>query len=229
MQFTRKALRPSSSVFKDGREIKRDAVRIGIQIRAGNWTFNDEEKKQVELEPYMPFFNCARQIEEFAKPHTDSQVLWYVISDSDEVRKKALAKFGPKLLVTLTREAKHVACNVVDCGDRNQTQALVEAVGDIMSLSKTEFKVLTQKSGFGKVAASVAIDQWHNVYWPGKDNCLGLGARIYKLRSTILCASGLTLQIFQSARVLGTMLWNPARSSRRSATAPMPTTSSLRT
>lgn len=167
MQLTKMALRPRASALKGGRETTADVVRIGIQIRAGDWTFDKEEEQDLKFAPYTPFFDCARQIEAFAKPHKDSPVVWYLISDSARVRKKALKRFGPEKLVTLTREHKHVACNVVDCARFNQTQALVDAVGDILSLAQTDYQVLTQKSGFGKVAASLAIDQWHNVYWPG--------------------------------------------------------------
>lgn len=175
MQLTKKTLHPRVSAMKDGRETKSDVVRIGIQIRAGDWTFDEEEEQELKLSPYMPFFDCARQIEDFAKPAADSPVLWYLISDSTRVRTKALKRFGADKLVTLTTEHKHVACNVVDCARHNQTQALVDAVGDILSLSKTDYFVLTQKSGFGKVAASLAIDRWHNVYWPGAP--IGSGIR----------------------------------------------------
>lgn len=167
MQLTQNVLRPRASAFNDGRETTSDVVRIGIQIRAGDWTFDEKEEQELKFAPYAPFFDCARQIEGFAKVTPDTPVVWYLVSDSARVRKKALKRFGQDKLVTLTREHKHVACNVVDCARFNQTQALVDAVGDILSLAQTDYQVLTQKSGFGKVAASLAIDHWHNVYWPG--------------------------------------------------------------
>jgi hypothetical protein len=168
MQLSRKALRQSTSVFKDGRETKMDVIRIGIQIRAGDWAFDEEQEKELEMERYLPFFNCARQVEEFARPRPDVHILWYLISDSSLLRMEALKRYGPEKVVTLTREHKHVACNVVECSSHNQTQTLLNAVGDILSLSKTDYKILTQKSGFGKVAVSLATHQWHNTYWPGE-------------------------------------------------------------
>jgi hypothetical protein len=167
MELSRKALRPTTTIFKDGRETKVDVLRIGIQVRAGDWTFDNEQEEELRFGPYKPFFDCARQLEEFAKPHPESQVMWYLISDSRRLRKRALKRFGAEKLVTLTREHAHVACNVVDCSRHNQTQALLDAVGDLLSLSGTDYQVLTQKSGFGKVAASLATHHWHNVYWPG--------------------------------------------------------------
>lgn len=166
MRLSQTALRPSSNVWKGGREIRQEVVRIGIQIRAGDWTFDKELEQELHLNAYLPFFDCAQQIEAFAAKE-GRPVLWYLISDSALLRKKALKRFGPEKVVTLTQDHNHVACNVVHCGGRDQAQALVDAVGDLISLSKTDYKVLTQKSGFGKVAASLAIDNWHGTYWPG--------------------------------------------------------------
>lgn len=168
MQLARTALRRRASVFEGGRETTRDVLRIGIQIRAGDWAFDASQEQELKLKPYLPFFDCAKQIEGFAKPHPDAQVLWYLISDSARLRKKALGRFKDRV-VTSTAPRKHVACNVGDCQaeGRNQTQALLDAVGDLLSLAQTDYQVLTQKSGFGKVAAALAIDNWHSVYWPG--------------------------------------------------------------
>ncbi len=178
MQLSKRALRPRSTVFKDGQERKVDVLRIGIQIRAGDWTFDEAAREQeLEIPRYMPFFDCARQLEAFAKPSPDSQVLWYLISDSARLRAEALARYGLHKVVTLTKAHAHVACNVVDCHRHNQTQALLDAVGDLLSLAKTDYQILTQKSGFGKVAVSLLIDQWHNVYWPGASTSMSCCVR----------------------------------------------------
>ena len=112
------------------------------QIRAGDWTFEGADI-EMNFRSYLPFFYCAREIEDYAKPREDTKALWYLISDSQALREKALKQFGPDKLVTLTRKHHHIACNVADCQaeQRNQTATLINAVADLYSLARTDYQV----------------------------------------------------------------------------------------
>jgi hypothetical protein len=97
-------------------------------------------------------------------------VLWYLISDSARLRQLALERYGPDKLVTQTAAAHHIVCGKTDkCKDTDEAQqnaALTAAAGDMLSLSLTDFQVLTDRSGFGKVASAIGMG-WHTVWFGG--------------------------------------------------------------
>ena len=98
-------------------------------------------------------------------------MLWYLISDSARLRQLALERFGADKLVTQTAAAHHIVCGKTDkCKDTDEAQqnaALTAAAGDMLSLSLTDFQVLTDRSGFGKVASAIGMG-WHTVWFGGK-------------------------------------------------------------
>lgn len=94
-------------------------------------------------------------------------MIWYLISDSKVLREQAQRRFGDKVW-TQTHEVKHMSCGKFDhCEHWNQTSTIAEAAADMLSLAQTDALVLTQKSGFGKVAAWTRVDKWHHIWWPG--------------------------------------------------------------
>lgn len=100
-----------------------------------------------------------------------AQVIWYLISDSKALREQAQQRFGDKVW-TQTHEVKHMSCGKFDhCDHWNQTSTIAEAAADMLSLAQADALVLTQKSGFGKVAAWTRIDKWHHIWWPGTFCC----------------------------------------------------------
>lgn len=109
---------------------------------------------------------------------TQSQILWYLISDSARLRQLALERFGPDKLITQTAAAHHIVCGKTDkCKDTDEEQqnaALTAAAGDMLSLSMTDFHVLTDRSGFGKVASAIGMG-WHTVWFGGASVCFAPG------------------------------------------------------
>jgi len=97
-------------------------------------------------------------------------VLWYLVSDSSRLRQLALERFGADKLVTATAAAHHIVCGKSDkCNEVDEAQqngALTAAAGDMLSLSLTDFQVLTDRSGFGKVASAIGMG-WHTVWFGG--------------------------------------------------------------
>lgn len=50
-------------------------LRIGIQIRVGDFIFKSKAREQeLKLENYMAYFNCAEQIENHQRGHPDRKV-----------------------------------------------------------------------------------------------------------------------------------------------------------
>jgi hypothetical protein len=72
-------------------------------------------------------------------------VLWYLISDSSRLRQLALERFGAEKLVTQTVAAHHIVCGkgkkCKDTDEAQQNAALMEAAGDMLTLSLTDFQV----------------------------------------------------------------------------------------
>lgn len=116
---------------------------------------------------YFPTPNPTRN----PRANQTNQVLWYLISDSARLRQLALERFGADKLVTQTAAAHHIVCGKTDkCKDTDEAQqnaALTAAAGDMLSLSLTDFQVLTDRSGFGKVASAIGMG-WHTVWFGGK-------------------------------------------------------------
>ena len=148
-------------------------LRIGIQIRVGDFVFSNPDKaNQVQLEDYMPYFECAQQIQKHRRTQATKQVLWYLVSDSQRLKELAVDKFGAELLVTSTAApSRHVICakdtGRTDCGKEAREEmagSLAAAAADMMGLAETDYIVLTRKSGFGKVAAWLN-PRWHHVWW----------------------------------------------------------------
>ena len=166
-------------------ELAQDVLRIGIQIRVGDFVFNKPGKAQaLQLQDYMSYFDCAREIEKHKRTNKTSKVVWYLVSDSQRLKELALDKFGPDLLVTSTEASRHVICakdGLTDCSESDDmADSLAAAAADMMGLAETDYIVLTRKSGFGKVAAWLNM-RWHNVWWlvPGEPKPKVCGPRAY--------------------------------------------------
>ena len=96
-------------------------------------------------------------------------MIWYLISDSKSLREQALKKFGPAKLWTQTTEHRHMSCGKFHhCDQWNGTSTIADAAADMLSLAQADALVLTQKSGFGKVAAWTQTDKWHQIWWPDR-------------------------------------------------------------
>lgn len=131
-------------------------LKIGIHIRAGDTEFNaphDIERGRVEIRKFMPFFRCAKEIEDSrAKPN--QSVLWYVLSDSLSVRLAAQELFGRKVLIEMHRAA-HPDCIHVqnDCSERARNATMILAIGEMLSFSLADVHVFSRYSGFGRSGA----------------------------------------------------------------------------
>lgn len=144
--------KPSMEVLADP-----DILKIGIAIRTGDWTaFKGDDN--VSLATYSAFFDCAREIE-LSRQVPGQKVVWYLISDSLQLRKQAKEKFGAKLLTDTSTKHSHIDCNWIGnstCNEAILNQALQRAVADVVTFSQVDYHVIQLGSGFGKLGAMLS-------------------------------------------------------------------------
>ncbi|KAG5189463.1 hypothetical protein JKP88DRAFT_301886 [Tribonema minus] len=145
-------------------------LKIAVQIRMGDSVFDperDQKRAENTLKASEGFVECAKQIAASRRSPKTSKVLWYVASDSEFLRAHLLSEYGADTIVTNSAKSIHTDCSHImagtNCTDDALASALVSAAGTILAMSMTDYQVVTQKSGFGRVAAWLSL-RWHSVY-----------------------------------------------------------------
>lgn len=158
------------------------ALKIGIQVRFGDEVLNSDDDRAGEpkygaslMSLATPFFECAAAIES-AYSVPGQAVVWYLLSDSRELRRAAKGKFGDKLLTDTDSRAVHSSCRAntgkatrgkVMAGwacDPEATQRVMQhALGSMLALSLADFHVITEASQLGRAAAALS-GKWNNVH-----------------------------------------------------------------
>ncbi|TFJ81195.1 hypothetical protein NSK_007463 [Nannochloropsis salina CCMP1776] len=141
-----------------------NVLRIGIQIRVGDRVYRSHTD-DVQFEDYMPYFDCARTIERHKRTSETTKVVWYLVSDSQRLKEKALERFGPDLLVTSTQPNTHVAHTQpkdLEEADKIMT-GLGSAAADMLGLAESDYFVVTQNSGFGRIGALLS-GRWNHIW-----------------------------------------------------------------
>ncbi|PSC68917.1 Proteophosphoglycan ppg4 [Micractinium conductrix] len=122
-----------------------DALKIGIQIRAGDTAFN----ASAEVSDLRQYQEIEKQRRAPGQP-----VIWYFISDSLALRRQAAARWPKKLLTDASSQPVHVDCkrfNREACGGVDA--AFRAAAAELLTFSKADYHVVTQDSGFGMLGA----------------------------------------------------------------------------
>ncbi len=126
-------------------------MKIGIQIRFGDDEFAKSQSTAAHaaaVERARPWFHCAQQIA--AHSATGRPVLWYLISDSLNLRRAAHLQHGSKIVTDTQTAPLHVDCSnnpmLVAAGscrgkEHLQTQAMQTAVADILTFAMTDVQV----------------------------------------------------------------------------------------
>mmetsp|Transcript_7862 Transcript_7862/g.16860 ORF Transcript_7862/g.16860 Transcript_7862/m.16860 type:complete len:466 (+) Transcript_7862:146-1543(+) len=161
-----------------------DALKIGVQIRVGDWQLISSHRYLVHPQHYPAlfdhYFTCAREIEhEVARQ--GQKVVWYVLSDMADLRPAIAAKYGPKVLVNTDVQIEHIVKS-----PSHSDRGFKQAVGELWTFSLTAHHVITKKSGFGKVGAMVNANGTKHIYtidYPMQAfNFLGLGGPAFDNR-----------------------------------------------
>ncbi|KAI5478724.1 ABC transporter [Pseudohyphozyma bogoriensis] len=125
---------------------------ITLQIRTGDAAMVSGGDTSNTIDKWSYFFNCAERVAQVhARP--DQRVVFMLLSDSEHLKKEALAKYPGKVMITGIG-ASHVAHN--STGGRSPTQtmdALQDAVADAWVQEGADFQIISRESGFGRLQA----------------------------------------------------------------------------
>jgi hypothetical protein len=162
-------------------------LKIGIQIRLGDGVFRGAEKEQPARETLKvgaEWFECARRLEKaYAAP--GQKVLWYLNSDSQQLRKAAKAVYGDKLVTDDDLKMTHPDCHQgsssssssssngtagggsssssAACEQAAMEEALQHSLGAMLTFSMADYHVISKASGFGRLGAWMS-GRWGNIY-----------------------------------------------------------------
>jgi len=95
---------------------------ISLTIRMGDeYLGSSKGAPAVAFDQVEPYFSCAqnatrdilaRELVNGAAEYSEDSVPWFVNSDSVEVRRYALQRWGSQKVITNTEKAEHVFCDV---------------------------------------------------------------------------------------------------------------------
>eukprot|EP00898_Chlorokybus_atmophyticus_P001315 jgi/Chlat1/2184/Chrsp17S02747 len=158
---------PVRERFANVRSVMEDPYifTIGIHIRTGddsftlNRTLTLEDTDPWDRPPhtkYSAYFNAALALEQkFTQP--GQRVIWFLISDSEPLKRAAEKAYGSKILTTDIQPA-HVDKAVYSRSARNDAiRNLQEAVGEWWLFSKADYFVMKRYSGFSRTAWAYAL------------------------------------------------------------------------
>lgn len=139
------------------------ALKIGIHVRAGDSVLLNANHN-IDSSHYQSFFTCAQQIEDWARKGPGQQVIWYLATDSRKIREFAVAKYGDKILTSLTAHIEHSSkeqntgcvanCSVSHAGFQH-------AAAEWWMMGACDYHVVTLNSGFGRSAGMRSLRRNH--------------------------------------------------------------------
>jgi hypothetical protein len=147
-------------------------LKISVNIRVGDHVFKQERDAETKLEPFLDVFDCAAEIETFARAPMQS-VVWYFTSDSLRLRQLVAERYGEKVLTDTTTTYVHGDC-IVSCGDeQSQNTSLITAVGQLYAMTLCDYHVINRWSGFGRFGAWASNRYRHMYSFPrdSKSKC----------------------------------------------------------
>ncbi|RYH21766.1 hypothetical protein EON65_20195 [archaeon] len=137
-------------------ESNKKVLLIGIQIRVGDYVFTQDA---VEVSSFHAYFDCARQIEEFAMQDGYTEAKWLVVTDSRSLRRGVVAAYGEKVITSLHTHIEHSAKESSVCTQNCTVSStgFEAAAAEWWILSFSSYHVISQYSGFGRSASMVGF------------------------------------------------------------------------
>lgn len=131
------------------------SLRIGIHIRTGDKHLMSYDHAAPGIASFHHHFDCATQIETFARVSPDQPVVWYLLTDSPQLRKEAVEKYGDKILTSLTSRIEHSAKEASVCTHDCQVSntGFQTAAAEWYLFGLCEYFVISEWSGYGRSAA----------------------------------------------------------------------------
>lgn len=127
---------------------------IGIQIRTGDLSLYAASKDVINtVEQHSQYFTCADAV---ARTYADpsQRVVYYLITDSRVLERDALRQFGDRVVVTGLDQAHAEVEPDFSEGTRtleHATDGLMRTIAESWIFASTDFQIITQRSGFGKI------------------------------------------------------------------------------
>ena len=123
-----------------------DTLKIGIQIRTNDEILNGAAADEKSIDERSNFFECASDIES-VRARPGQRVVWYLVSDSMAVRRRAKERYGDKVVTRLDGlTLKHVG-DKGGGGLRDEAErraAFLSSAGEMWLLSLCDFHVISR-------------------------------------------------------------------------------------
>lgn len=173
------------------------------------------------MERHIKYFTCANQIAtRYARP--GQKIIYYLVSDSNNLLADALAKLGDRVVVSglglwsfllPVRSCANISETVtgirhldphlgIDSSDGSLDlgSATTNAVAEAWTLASTDYKVLTEQSGFGKVATMLRgkVGTTVTIYPEYDEDIIGDAWRKEKGRDNVNCGLDSSLVTFST-------------------------------
>lgn len=152
---------------------KEGVIVIAIQVRIGDIAFEPNfDLKKLGYDPSENHFKCANKIaNRFSMIGRDT--IFFFISDSQQLRKKAKLIYGGRLITDDDFQPKHVFNNNDLLDKQAQVEAMTSSASDMMLFSLAHIHVISRSSGFGQKAAflSEASNKIHIFIGNDGDKC----------------------------------------------------------
>lgn len=133
-------------------------LRIGIQIRVGDHLMASADEAAIGIAKFQYYFDCASEIESFARLSLNQTVVWYLITDSIHVRQQAAEKFGEKIITSLNSTIEHSAKEF--CGGcKVSHEGFKAAAAEWYMFGLCDYFVISLMSGYGRSAAFRSLRQ----------------------------------------------------------------------
>lgn len=132
---------------------------VGIQVRVGDHIFTQQERG-INFTAFSSYFTCASKLSSLA-PH-GKEVVWFLVSDSYEVRKAAALQYGERLVADVSAQLGHFSNPTLRTGSRTDT--VVHAMVENWLFAYCHVFVVPRMSGFGRTAALRSL-RWNSVYY----------------------------------------------------------------
>lgn len=131
-----------------------DNFVIGIHIRTGDQQFG---RNNTRVSNFQKFFSCAIEVESkilHPMKHTkNGQTLWFLATDSPEVKDYA-RKYFPEKVITGENKPEHF--DIYKEGEKPSVEGMMAVLHDHFILAESDFLVLSESS-FSKTAVGLSM------------------------------------------------------------------------
>jgi hypothetical protein len=102
------------------------------------------------VEKHQAYFTCADQVAKaYARP--DQKVVYYLLSDSEHLKKDALKHLPERVIVSGLGVRHTELFEAQGKGMQAEADGMMDSIAESWMVAGTDFQILTARSGFGKI------------------------------------------------------------------------------